>query len=685
MIDLRGLMLGSILTAFLIGCGASNGGVPIPQARLQPASRSNQERPRSEHPGVVTIEAIDSTAVSAYAYVDGVEHKPLPYTFQPPFSRQPYSVVIAATFPGGHRSATYAFQQSSAPTLLYFNPFRDAEGPMGTIEPARAFAKRPSGARVTRAPLGGSVGPSIVPDEVYVTYDRRALDRRGESAQALEARTGVARYGVDMLSPDENRILRMIVLNERVPRARAIAALRAMPAVKAVDPVHYARMQGDVAPVYPNNPGYLKGDQWYLSAIDMPHAWGVTRGQSSVQVAIIDTGVDRFNEGLAGKLVSGESVLGGIVTQGLIASQDYAGHGTHVAGIAAAATNTGVGFAGTGFDVTIRAYRVAPYAGDTSLADVALALQDAVADGCRVANLSLSTRSPAPDVGLADAIAVVLKKGLVVVSSSGNDALPTVAFPGSLPGVISVGASALNDQAKPAYEYVASYSNYGPTLTLVAPGGDGNPFGPPLTPNHGIDNLATTTPNGSAPCAQDPKATSGCGYRISQGTSMSVPVVVGIAALMLSVNPALTPAEVKSTLQQTADDINDPREGSGRVDGYRAVAAAAGLPAPVTPSPHNFVAIAYTVAAGSNRPHSIERTYPAGVRVGSNGVFRLPDIAPSPEAYSIGLWYDANGDGIVDKGDWFGSVACSQPVNRRPTCNVGGIPVKPVPAGFTLR
>jgi len=86
----------------------------------------------------------------------------------------------------------------------------------------------------------------------------------------------------------------------------------------------------------------------------------------------------------------------------------------------------------------------------------------------------------------------------------------------------------------------------------------------------------------------------------------------------------------------------------------------------------------------SNAPHVIERTFPAGVRVGSNGVFRIPDIAPKPASYDVALWYDANGNGVVDAGDWFGSIPCTQSGTHYAHCPAGGLPVERISKTFVL-
>jgi subtilisin family serine protease len=464
-----------------------------------------------------------------------------------------------------------------------------------------------------------------------------------------------------------------------------------------------------VTAMTPNDPHFDAIDQWDMFAIGAPSAWGYTRGSPAISIAMIDTGVDMSSPDFSnGKVAFAESVIDGNVASGATAVRDTDGHGTDTAGIAAANTNDGFGFAGAGYDVSLQIYKVFPddtagngYASDAKSSDVTRAIDDAVAHGARVINLSLgSCQVEGIDSAQRAAIDAALAAGVVVVAAAGNErsgtstttpcagGSSTIDFPAAYDGVISVGASAMNDRGgatnpQLATEYVASYSNSGPGLTLVAPGGD--PSAAEMTeaaapdPLHWIDNLYTTTAANPAHRCPDP---SDCTALFS-GTSQATPHVAATAALMLSLDPNLTPAAVSRILAATADDIGDPRQGSGRLDMYRALAAVAADPSPpANPWPANFVAIAY-VPNGTNRPQIVDATYPSGVPVASGGSFRIADVPASVKSYKIGVWYDANGDGIVDAGDSFGnSGACT---TTAPCPGVSsGIVATPVASGFVL-
>jgi subtilisin family serine protease len=261
----------------------------------------------------------------------------------------------------------------------------------------------------------------------------------------------------------------------------------------------------------------------------------------------------------------------------------------------------------------------------------------------------------------------------------------TIDFPAAFDGVVSVGATSLDDTAAPenpalATEKVASYSNAGPGLTVVAPGGDPDAAdlsSPNVDVLHWVYNLySTTVANPAEQCTNK----SDCSALFA-GTSQATPHVSAAIALMLSLDGGLSPSRIRSIIATTADDIGDPYQGNGRLDIYRALAAVTGDPKPPqAPTNENFVAFAYT-RNGSNTPQILDVTFPHGVPVARNGTFRIADVPPAT-TYEIGVWYDANGDGVVDAGDYFGnSASCS---SSAPCTSAAGIVAHPVTSGFTL-
>jgi serine protease len=276
---------------------------------------------------------------------------------------------------------------------------------------------------------------------------------------------------------------------------------------------------------------------------------------------------------------------------------DNDGHGTDVAGIAAATGNNAFGFTGVAYNSPLMIFRVFPDPPSggcpptstsnqctASGTDVGKAITDAVTAGAKVINLSLGGSGPdsAEDAAVFNAIAA----GVVVVAASGNEGIATLDFPARDSGVIAVGASSIDDSVPSApVESVAGYSNYNATNAsswgIVAPGGDPS-NGNDADDLHWIENIYTSTavPAGSFCSSPDfANETGNCRVLIA-GTSMATPHVTGAVALMLSVNSGLTPLTIKTTLCSTARAINNTKQGCGRLDVYRAVAAAVNDPTP---------------------------------------------------------------------------------------------------------
>jgi len=633
-----------------------------------------------------------------------------------------FATVISIAPSNGGPAYTYAVDQHDAggKTFLY-NQVADTNGSIGSIftsSAARSFGASSSSPTMADASMPrrfarGSLGrPAESATRLVVRYRAAAL-RAGRGMRALEATEGIER-GSD-IGPQTGAILTRVV---DVPAGRSIARLaanlRANAEVASAAPERLYYMQS-TQPVIPNDTHFSNTQQWALFATGAVNAWGYTTGSSGVSIAIIDTGVDFTHADLNGKIAYAERVVNGVTNAGTNTStganyaQDTDGHGTNVAGIAAANTNNGFGFAGMGYNTSLQVYKVfadgvatssPPYSPSANSGDVTQAIYDAVAHGAKVINLSLGTCQVAgADAMQRDAVAYAIAHNVTVVAAAGNERAgssdatcsggsSTVDFPAAYDGVIAVGASKYDDTTVPMTfsslnkEGVASYSNSGPGLALVAPGGD--PTSADTAANSTVDYLhwiagiySTTAVDPNAQCRNKADCRA-----LFAGTSQASPHVAGAAALMLALNGGLSPAQIKSILTNTADDIGDPNQGAGRLDVYRALAALTGdATQPALPTNANFVAFAYA-PNGSNVPQIVDVTYASGVRVASNGSFRIADIPATAPNYKIGVWYDANGDGRIDAGDYFGS---SQLCTAAGPCgSAAGIVVHPVPAGFVL-
>lgn len=323
----------------------------------------------------------------------------------------------------------------------------------------------------------------------------------------------------------------------------------------------------------PNDPYY--GRQWSLRQIHAEQAWATSTGAGQV-IAVVDSGVDLSHPDLQGKLVAGATFTGCAAT-GPCGNGDWRSgvttdapspHGTHVAGIAAAATGNGIGIAGTAPDARIMPVKVLTEAGG-SFAEVAAGIRWATDHGADVITMSLGALPGAQALPLAGvqadakaAIAYAVSKGVVVTVAAGNEFASICAEPAFENGTLCVVATDPN-------ELKASYSNFAvkPDMNVVAaPGGAGTLFC--------SDDVISTVPAGSEGACGG----STPGYDAYAGTSMATPHVAGVAALLTA--QGRSNADVVRILEQTARTPGaglrgflTPVYGYGIVDAAAAVAA----------------------------------------------------------------------------------------------------------------
>jgi subtilisin family serine protease len=620
-------------------------------------------------------------------------------------------------------------QTANGPHTVYYNQSADTNGSIGSVSPT-SVDRMPSSIRAESysgprfGPFRTAGLPQLSSTRLAVHYRTSSLNMTGRRAADVERFEGATR-AVNIGFERNGEITRIIDVPSGETMSSILSKMRGHAEVVSAEPLAL-RYRMTAPAITPNDTHFNNYNQWDMYRMDLLHAWGYGPGTpevnsggtacthtSGIAIAIIDTGLDSTHPDLAGgKVTCGEKVLNGQIFNGVGAAQDTDGHGTNVSGIAAANTNNAAGFAGAGYNVSLQIYKIFPDTASPSAntGDEAQAIYDAVAHGARVISMSLGgAQSGNFDPVERDAVEFAIANNVVVVAAAGNDTANTLDLPAGYDGVISVGATSLNDAASPQVysasepEFVASYSNFGPRLTVVAPGGD-----PPSCETsgtacvgytgvdilHWVENLYTRTPrdltqqcgtnNGADPNRLDCKA-------LFAGTSQATPHVAGVVGLMLSLNPALTPAQVSQILQSTADDIGDARQGHGRVNAYRALAAVhgdaiGGITGIALPGNLNFVAIAYTNfgALTPVAPAIINVTYPKGVPVTSNGLFRIADINSSPAVtYHCAVWADLNGDGKVDAGDWFG-VATGSGTGSSPCTGATSITAHPVGANFIL-
>ncbi|MGE5041509.1 MAG: S8 family serine peptidase [Candidatus Levyibacteriota bacterium] len=350
--------------------------------------------------------------------------------------------------------------------------------------------------------------------------------------------------------PETLKNMRVITTDGKLSATETIAAYSSLPGVLSVEPVHYV-----FATATPNDTGYSQ--QWSLPKIQAPTAWDTTKGSDSVTVAVIDSGVDYNHPDLAAHVIKGPDYFNNDNDP-----MDTCGHGTHVSGTIGAITNNGSGVAGINWDVKILGIKtmdliINPLTGREDCGGddgvIAQAIQYAADNGAKVINMSLGGPGACTST-YQNPIDYAKSKGVTIVVAAGNDSVDAGNFaPADCQNVITVGATGPSDER-------ASYSNYGSIVSIAAPGG--NPPGDSCSSATCI--LSTYIQGGQE------------GYASAAGTSMASPHVAGAAALLLSVNPNLTPDQVKSTLIDNADPINTDRPIGPRLNLAKAVAAVSG-------------------------------------------------------------------------------------------------------------
>lgn len=351
------------------------------------------------------------------------------------------------------------------------------------------------------------------------------------------------------------------VVSVRVPIGQERATIESLQrsGQVAFAELDYAAYATDI--VTPTDPGWI--NQWGPRQIDAPAAWTVVTGTSKIIIAIVDSGIKLDHEDLvARRWINSAEIPGNYIDDdgnGQIDDvngwhfyqrwtgttyvsaenanvQDDYGHGTHVAGIAAAAANNGTGITGVAPGARIMPIKVLDQFGTGWYSDIAAGIIYAADNGARVINLSLG--GTADSQTLRAAVDYARSRGALVVAATGNTG-GAILYPAAYDPVLAVAATDQSDQ-------IAYFSNRGPQVDVAAPGVD----------------IYSTWPWVS-------------GYFTKSGTSMAAPHVAGLAALIRSERPDLAVDQITQIITSTARDVADPGwdavTGWGRIDAFAAV------------------------------------------------------------------------------------------------------------------
>ena len=398
----------------------------------------------------------------------------------------------------------------------------------------KASVRRSPRPTVSPSPMAGpTVSKAIagfVPGQVIVVFRKTVSEERIKEINRSQSTT--------ILKVIPNPKIYLLKLSGGVSPLEAARTYREIPDVLASDPNFLVHAAND-----PNDPFFPQ--QWYFknttdssqgnhplnlgfvdADIDAPEGWALSKGAPNIKIAILDSGIDDGHIDLAGKIV------GKINFSTTPPASDVLGHGTHVAGLAAANTNNGSGIAGTCPDCSLLNAKVLDDTGNGELFDLLQGIYWAVNNGANILNASLAGQGGCPDTLQSLIITVVSPPiNVIFVAAAGNDAwnlnaMP--AWPAVCSDVVTVAATDARDDR-------ASFSNYGaPIVDIAAPGLD----------------VLSLLPGG--------------GTTRKSGTSMAAPIVSGALGVIWAHFPGFTNTQVVNQMLTNADKI----DGTASFPGY---------------------------------------------------------------------------------------------------------------------
>jgi len=445
--------------------------------------------------------------------------------------------------------------------------------------------------------IGQAPSSSSVPtDQVIITYQPDLTRKEGfdpankQIVEKLSAASGVSLQYLRSLVGDSH-VFRLPNRFSTVEMQIVIENLLALPEIAYAEPdlilTHTLTPNDDYYDIQWHYFSPSSGDY----GINAPAGWDITTGSASVVTAVLDTGITNHAE-FVGRTVPGYDFITDIITANDANGRDndpsdpgdwvsagdpcYEGsfepsswHGTHTAGTVGAASDNSLGVAGINWQGKILPVRVLGKCGGY-ITDISEAIRWSAGltvsgvptnpNPAKVINLSLGGASSTCGTTMQNAINAAVGAGATVVVSAGNSNSNASGFtPANCSNVITVAATNRSGNK-------ASYSNYGSTVEISAPGGDGN----------STDWVVSTYNDGEEGPGND-------AYAYMAGTSMSAPHVSGVASLLYSYNPSITPSEVLSLLQSNATSFPSGSSCSTVTCGSGIVNAGAALAALVPP------------------------------------------------------------------------------------------------------
>jgi len=296
------------------------------------------------------------------------------------------------------------------------------------------------------------------------------------------------------------------VLAVEVP-VTALNGLLKNPNVVGVEYDAVAQASGKPAPSQP-----AQTLPWGVNKIDAELS---NQTGAGVKVCVVDTGIDKDHPDLQANIVGGRNFVAKGLTVDPTKWDDDNGHGTHVAGTIAAVNNN-IGVVGVAPQASLLAAKVLNRQGSGYFSDIMAGIDWCAQSGAKVISMSLGSSSDVQ--AFHDTVDAAYANGVLVIAAAGNDYGGPVSYPAAYDSVVAVSATDSNNN-------LASFSSVGPQVELAAPG---------------VNILSTWM---------------GGGYNTISGTSMATPHVSGVAALAIQANPLMSNVEIRTLLQNTADDL----------------------------------------------------------------------------------------------------------------------------------